>query len=307
MTSYFSYYSSKCQEFLTDGGRHVSAKTHSDIIEIAQMIQNDLPRETILPCTGDWSANALDTCSLGSANAAIDLCASLLTMIDVGEHEFGVSGRHPIHWTKGCLRTTLRDQFSPERTLAVDNPRIGKLFKAENLSKIAGVKIRWTNNLANHLRLTDDDKAVFIFHHASFLKFQQSLTQQLFPPGFIEETLYTLALLFPQNDSHTRRWIQTLGSPCLDQNISRCGSLRAQDRRFDRFLFWHDRLVVLKQVFDDSSPRTLAQWWWDRRNGVQWYTFWVAVFVFLFTIFFGMVQSVEGALQVYFSYKAQPG
>lgn len=62
--------------------------------------------------------------------------------------------------------------------------------------------------------------------------------------------------------------------------------------------------MILKQAFDESGPRGLRQWWSDRRNSVQWYTFWVAVLVFAMTLFFGLVQSIEGALQVYLSWKA---
>lgn len=62
--------------------------------------------------------------------------------------------------------------------------------------------------------------------------------------------------------------------------------------------------MVLRQALDEARPRTLAQWWHDRRNGVQWYTFWVAILVFLVTIFFGLVQSLEGALQVWLSWRA---
>jgi hypothetical protein len=65
------------------------------------------------------------------------------------------------------------------------------------------------------------------------------------------------------------------------------------------FTFWHDRLVILKQVFDETRPSTLSQWWSDRCNGVQWYAFWVAILVLALTIVFGFVQCVEGALQVY--------
>lgn len=133
-----------------------------------------------------------------------------------------------------------------------------------------------------------------------------SLEQPLFPPGSIEETLRTLALLFPQNDDKTRRWVtgQNKSDYRIDPAITSCGSLRAQDRRFEKFFVWHDRLIVLKQAFDDSRPQSLGQWWRDRRNGVQWYTFWIALWVFIFTIFFGVVQCVEGGLQVYLSYKA---
>ena len=132
-----------------------------------------------------------------------------------------------------------------------------------------------------------------------------SLADQIFPDGFVDETLRTLALLFPQNHQKTRRWLkkQIVGHS-LDPSLARCGNLWSQDRRFEKFHFWHDRLVMLKQVFDDSSPRKLSQWWGDRRNPPQWYTFWVAVLVFVTTVFFGLVQSIAGVLQVWLSWRA---
>jgi len=80
------------------------------------------------------------------------------------------------------------------------------------------------------------------------------------------------------------------------------GHLIANERQVENFKYWHDRLVVLKQVYDESRPSTISQWWYDRRNSVQWYTFWVAIVVLTLTLLFGLVQSVEGALQVYKSF-----
>lgn len=57
--------------------------------------------------------------------------------------------------------------------------------------------------------------------------------------------------------------------------------------------------MILKQCYDNTKPKTMNQWWRDRRNGVQWYTFWAAIFILVLTIFFGLVQSIEGGLQVY--------
>ena len=85
----------------------------------------------------------------------------------------------------------------------------------------------------------------------------------------------------------------------LDYQAVKCDRLRAIDRHIDNFAFWRDRLVVLKQVFDEAEPSTLSQWWCDRRNEVQWYTFWVAILVLVLTLVFGFVQCIEGALQVY--------
>ena len=110
----------------------------------------------------------------------------------------------------------------------------------------------------------------------------------------------TLALLFPQTDATSRKWLRKI---CklnqLDSGLLKVGSLKADDRQIERFHYWRDRLVVLKQVFDDAEPRGLSQWWYDRRRGVQWYTFWLAALILILAVVFGVIQSIEGALQVY--------
>jgi hypothetical protein len=81
--------------------------------------------------------------------------------------------------------------------------------------------------------------------------------------------------------------------------LVKIGNLNAERRQIENFRYWQDRLVILKEVYDEVRPNTLSQWWYDRRNGVQWYTFWVALWVLTLTIIFGLVQCIEGALQVY--------
>jgi hypothetical protein len=116
-----------------------------------------------------------------------------------------------------------------------------------------------------------------------------------------------LALLFPAlptANKGTKKWLSNF--PNIDHRVNQCGHLKTDDRQIERFLFRHDRLVSLKQVFDEAQPKTLSQWWYDRRNGVQWYTFWVAILVLAFTLLFGLIQCIEGAMQVYIAYSALP-
>ena len=125
----------------------------------------------------------------------------------------------------------------------------------------------------------------------------------MFPPGFRSETLHTLALLLPSYDRDTRKWYgKHQGLHRLDRVAIKCPRLHADDRQIDNFYFWRERLSILKQVFDETEPSTLSQWWYDRRKGPQWCTFWVAIAVLALTVFFGIVQSIEGALQVYTSW-----
>lgn len=129
------------------------------------------------------------------------------------------------------------------------------------------------------------------------------INSSIFPQGLIEETIRTIRLLFPQGNKPTETWYRKHSSVnSLDPRLIQCGCLRADDRQFEHFKYWRDRLLILKQVLDESRPSTISQWWNDRRNSVQWYTFWVAIPVLLLTIFFDLVQSIEGALQVYKAY-----
>ena len=54
-----------------------------------------------------------------------------------------------------------------------DHVKLERLFNARTIERIAGIKITWTSNLADHLRLLDDDTGVVIFHNA-FLKKMES-------------------------------------------------------------------------------------------------------------------------------------
>ncbi|KAJ6787104.1 hypothetical protein PWT90_07225 [Aphanocladium album] len=161
--------------------------------------------------------------------------------------------------------------------------------------------------MLDHLRLTDDDQRVHIFHHASFLEVQKHsivLTVSS-PPGLADETLRMLALLIPSSDPATRTWFTKLPNyPNLDKRSARDRRLKTDDRQLQNFAFWRERLLMLKQVFDEAQPQSLSQWWYDGRSGLQWFTLWVAILVLVLTIVFGLIQSIEGELQVYASFEA---
>jgi hypothetical protein len=127
--------------------------------------------------------------------------------------------------------------------------------------------------------------------------YQTCHRSSLFPEGFIDETLATLALLFLQGNRNIRKWYDSqIPFDERDHDVLKCGSAQ---RRIQRYKYWHDRLVVLKEEFDESRPSTLSQWWNDRREGTQWYTLWVAISI---TLLFGLIQTVVSILQLYKAY-----
>ncbi|KAI0144541.1 hypothetical protein GGR57DRAFT_325479 [Xylariaceae sp. FL1272] len=288
-------------------GRYVTLRKVRDIYEIADLLLRGEPRESISLIIREKNpAAAIDACE-----NSIDLAVRLLLMLKVGVVRHEVSPYDCLIWDKGSLASFVCRHFNQPPILD-DHIRFSKNFNAWSIDVIGGVEIVFTDNIADHLLLINDDSAVLIFHHASFLEYQKSSC--LFPDGFVNETLRTLALLFPQtgfrqsgrNGRRNRAWFDKLCTkhkPLLvDRRVALCGNLRSEERQIERFTFWRDRLIVLKEAYDDARPNTLRQWWHDRRNGERWFTFWVAVLVLIITTTIGLLQVVESALQVYKAY-----
>lgn len=167
--SYFRYYSQQCDLIGRHAkGRYSSVETHSDIMEIARLLQQPLSRDEV------WNrmSGFLKAANKEQHENSINLVARLLLMVKFGNilHECG-GGRH-IEWSHGNLAEFVHDYFSRPPACGHERVKLEKSFNALNLQRIAGIKIRWTDNLADHLRMMDDDKAVVVFHHASFLEYQ---------------------------------------------------------------------------------------------------------------------------------------
>lgn len=71
-----------------------------------------------------------------------------------------------------------------------------------------------------------------------------------------------------------------------------------------QYPYWHERLVEIQRVYDSKTPTGYVQWWFDRRDRIQWATFWVAFTVFVLTVVFGVISSVTGIWQVYLAYRS---
>jgi hypothetical protein len=124
-------------------------------------------------------------------------------------------------------------------------------------------------------------------------------------PAFIDETLQTIALLLPRSNTDCRSWFEKrVKQSSIDPEIL---NLDAAPRDINRYVYWHDRLLILQEAFDDAEPSSLSQWWFDRRKKVQWYTFWVAIVILLLTIVFGLIQSITGIVQAWASVKSLHG
>jgi hypothetical protein len=173
---YFRYYLWQADLFMHDAGNHVLVRTHHDILKISEILNQNLDRAEVREkaCSQVFPNKRADQDK--SLNASINLAVRLLLMIDVGNIPNGFSGYRSLQWDQGTLRQFLADQFTPRAAPLQERVRLEKGFTARNIERIAGIRLRWTDNLADHLRLfdsEDDELVVSIFHHASFLIMQR--------------------------------------------------------------------------------------------------------------------------------------
>lgn len=165
-------------------------------------------------------------------------------------------------------------------------------FDLLNLRKFCGVKVRWTDNLMDHLSYSECDDVLYIFPHKVFL-LEHMAHSAVLPQPFIRETLRTLDLLMPPS-AKMMEFLIKRNQPVFSSGLS-YDLNRAQD--LSEFSYWRDRLNELYEVFQ-RPPARPYQMWVDDRNPVQWWTFWLAVFFSVLTVFFGIISSYTAFKQI---------
>ncbi|KAL9607321.1 MAG: hypothetical protein Q9167_007755 [Letrouitia subvulpina] len=312
--SYFAQYSNLCNLAVLRN-RQIGLLTHGQLLETISQLRNPAwPRETTHIIVALVIKESQTNVDKEFAETLIDLAASVWSSIAIGKFPGDISYDEPIEWRQGALFTRPSDpEFSgsligkqfPDHLATNEVVKLPQSFTAAYLEKVGGIQIRWTNNLADHLRLRDDDTKLMLFHQVSALRLHKASPDSLFPPTLVDETLRTISLLVPPVLGACNPWFQSeQQKQRIDEQAGLCDRLNSSERQIDRFVFWRDRLVLLKRTFDEAEPRTLSQLWWDDRRKSQWFTFWVAVLVFIVTVFFGVIQSVASIVQAWASVKS---
>jgi hypothetical protein len=137
--------------------------------------------------------------------------------------------------------------------------------------------------------------------------FQQlTIISLLYPEAFLLETERTLSLLFPPANFETSKRARRIGEKNHVDIEAAIESSVASDEMLDlsNYPYWQERLHAVQKAYDDARPKTLKQWWFDRRDKFEWATFWTAVVVFILTLGFGLIASITGIMQVYAAFKA---
>ena len=255
--------------------------------------------------------------SLDLSETIAELSASTWLLLTVGKFPGGNPYDEPVMWETGLLRFDPKNLESRNSVLArkfsieysnKDGVKLPQSFTAANLEEIGGIELHWTSNLADHLVLRDDDSKLFLFQQVSAVQLHMASDTSPYPKDFLDETLRTISLLLPPVLGDPSPWFRKEQiKNKLDGNVGVGRRLNSSERQITQFQYWRDRLVLLKRTFDEAEPRTISQLYHDDRKKTQWFTFWVAVLVFLMTVFFGVIQSTASIVQAWASVKALHG
>lgn len=167
-------YETYCQtqwNYFAQGRRNFEHHSR-EITELFRMFRDNEVKEHMLIRLNDLRQSGQRPSSENSCHQMIDFAARLITPINIGTLPNEVNKRRHLEWDTGTLRSLIADHFNESQILAFERLRLPKTFDAWSLCKIGGIQIRFTDNLADHLLLVDDDAVVLVFHHVSYLNQQ---------------------------------------------------------------------------------------------------------------------------------------
>lgn len=165
LDSYFSeWYEEQCRGCKLQ----VSVTMHREILEvIAQLRKRQYSRVSI---TAGLCQPDMEEAEIKKIGVSVILAAHLLLMMSIGEIDHFISPGRTVAWSSSnSISDTVQSEFPLSEIEETDS--LPKLFKAANLERIAGIRVQWTSNLADHLLLKENE--VRLFHHVSFLHFHK--------------------------------------------------------------------------------------------------------------------------------------
>ena len=305
-TSYFKYFQWAISVLAWPDGinydEQFAMKTYGDLAKITKCMEESQGSDRML--IAEKLRREFQGMDEGQILRSLDLTARLWLNLHVrsGDYPLGpsLSDMTDVEWTKkASLKDLISYCFQTNSGVNKDrHQRIDSAFTAENLRRFCRVDVQWTANLKDHLSYDHSTSTLYLFPHKICLIGHLESCNAL-PEDFVSETIQTLDLLFPFGKEGTRKYLDQKG-----QTFYRTSSRdlsRATD--FEEFRYWRKRLEDLHDVFH-QAPRNILQMWYDRRNPLQWWTFWLAAFIALLTIVFGIISSYTSFRQVAYAEKA---
>lgn len=255
---------------------------------------------------------ATDTTPRSDSQAAVSLSQPVSRSLDViarlwltiNVDTFPLEQSYPrktaVAWAaEHTLIQAIESHFANQKAIAPTHPRkIPSFFKMTSLCG-RGFSILWSSNIADHLEIAWDGNhgTITVYEHVVCLR--NHLENHLdypsscrIPAELLGETLDTILLLFPPDDEETQKLLESQGKNFW--KLGRC--VRDRVLNADRFRYWRSGIDELLDQYE-KAPRGWRQLLLDkdRRNVLEFSTFWTAIGVALLSII-GLVYGTVGAV-----------
>ncbi|KAG4444414.1 hypothetical protein IFR05_000005 [Cadophora sp. M221] len=243
--------------------------------------------------------------SIDQLNRKIELSLRLWLVLSIRDGY--ASTKKSIAWDDTTsLQDFITKQFRKPKLLSPLNEKIFDFVLPDNFTVIkvrrySGIEIEWTSSFSEHLDLNRENRTLKVFRMKHYVYGLRKSKIEMIPNEVIDEYIKTMNLLFPSSDPKTQKFLrkrlkkQSFG---MEGPVGYPGPLYLSD-----FHFWRDRLSTLYAEFCQPPP-SMTQLFNDRRNVLQWYTFWFAVLIVGLTLVFGIISSVTAGLSTKFAYEA---
>lgn len=176
-----AYFNDWFEEQCEAASGEVSIGTLEGLLDFISYLQSTNGSQHKISSQLSSTSGNLDTASI----ASINLAARIWLSISVGSLSHYVTPGQDYNlwennWEHGKLSKAVHDTLWP-KVQSTERVKLPKVFTAANLETIAGIKVQWTSNLADHLSLRDDDTKVMLYHQASFLELHKESKKFVIP------------------------------------------------------------------------------------------------------------------------------
>lgn len=169
INSYFQdWYDQQCR----DCAQNVSIRTHGDLAKVVGYLQEE--NATLNSVFGKIRLELYESVKTSQLEASVILALRVCCAVSIGEIEGSYPPGQILPWPgnpDAAISEQINSKFAPQ-SLTDEVVKLPRLFNAKNVTKIAGIQVCWTSNLADHLLMRDDESKITVFHYASILKLQ---------------------------------------------------------------------------------------------------------------------------------------
>ncbi|KAL1603513.1 hypothetical protein SLS60_005100 [Paraconiothyrium brasiliense] len=288
-SEYMAFLAHLNQEFshLKQEQSEVAAESVQGIIELISLLRNNLSegRNKIAQEFRDRFPDLDDFTLSRTMELVVRLWLTTRVALNEGFPKPIQTAFGSLEWpAEISLREAVHSQFAlvdpADNVDKYFSPGLDPSLTASALVDICGIKLAWTSNLMDHLRLDKRHRVLTVYEHKICLLNHIKGDDSPFPLGFLQETIDTLNLLFPFGHGPTRELLRRENKLAL-YGLGTCN----RDRRlsFGDYRVWRVQMASIVDVFNEP-PRNWWQLLSDRRNLREWATFWLGPMVLILTI-----------------------